>query len=280
MNIERDPTRIVETWLAEPVPSLDDRVINQTIDRLPGLRQRRRWWPFRWIPLGIGATRSTDSLGPRSHGRSTSMFNATRIVALVAIVALFGGSLALVVGPLGQTDPVLVPGAATPSASPEASDEVHFTGILSFPNPFGGVPGKTETGPDGIERNRGAATETKWTSSDPRFSGAGSITTNHNDYIAESGEVIRVGWGTQELANDIGGWQQGIDVGAGVLRDPMGAVEGDDSRIAGWFDGVEGYEGQSAFVVFTIWGSATQGILWDYEGWIVPGDAHLTEMSE
>jgi len=207
------------------------------------------------------------------------MFNATRIVAVVAVVAL-GGSLALVAGPLGQTDPAGVPSAPTPSASPEASDEVYFTGTLSFPNPLGGDPGKTETGPDGIERNRGAAMETKWTSSDPRFSGAGSITTNYNDYIAESGEVIRVGWGTQELANDIGGWQQGIDVGAGVLRDPMGAVEGDDSRIAGWFDGVEGYEGQSAFVVFTIWGSATQGILWDYEGWIVPGDAHLTEMFE
>jgi len=211
------------------------------------------------------------------------MFNAIRIFAIGAIVAL-GGSLALVAGPLGQTDPAVMPGAATPSASPEASDEVYFTGTMSFPNPWNGDAGETETGADGIDRNRGAAMETKWTSSDPRFSGSGSLTTNYNDYLAESGEVIRVGWGTQELANDIGGWQS-IGSGAGVVRDPLGAVdlgavEENGSRIAGWFDGVEGYEGQSALVVFTIRELASGGYLWDYEGWIVPGDAHLTEMSE
>ena len=127
MNVEHDTTRVVEAWLAEPEPPLDDRLIDQTIDRLPHAPQRRRWWPFRWFPLGIGATRSTDSSGPRPQGRYRSMFTATRVAAVVAIVAL-GGSLALVAGPLGSSPDIApVPGAASPSASPEAGDGTYFT---------------------------------------------------------------------------------------------------------------------------------------------------------
>ena len=91
---ERDLDQKLESWLAEPVPPLDDHALYQTIDRIPSVPQRRRWWPFRWFPLGLGATRSARPAGPRPEGRSTSMLTPTRIAAGVAILAL-SGSLAL-----------------------------------------------------------------------------------------------------------------------------------------------------------------------------------------
>ncbi len=269
MNAEHDTTRAVEAWLAEPQPPLDDRVIDQTIDRLPGLRQRRRWWPFRWFPFGIGATRSTDSSGPHPNGRSKSMFNATRVAAAVAILALTG-SLALVAGPFGSSpDIVPVPGAASPSASPEAGDGTYFTGIMRFGY---GMPVAPVVGDDGVTRSRDGAYEVAWESTDPRFSGTGDHTSNGNVYQTDSGNEVTVGWGTQTLENETGAWRS-AGPGSGV-----NAVT--SSRFHQWFTGEGDFDGLSAYVVYEIEQPQTPPYYWDYEGWIVPGDAHLTEMFE
>ena len=273
MNAEHDTTRVVEAWLAEPEPPFDDRLIDQTIDRLAGLRQRRRWWPFRWFPLGIGATRSTDSSGPRPQGRSTSMFTATRVAAVVAIVAL-GGSLALVAGPLGPSaDNAPVPGAAasSPSPSPGASDGTYFTGIMRFG--YGpDVAGASTVGDDGVTRFRDESFEVAWESTDPRFSGTGETTNNSNVYRTDSGDEVTAGWGTSTLENEAGVWRS-AGPGSGV-----NAVT--SSRFHQWFTGEGDFDGLSAYVVYEIEQPQTPPYYWDYEGWIVPGDAHLTEMSE
>jgi len=270
MNVEHDTTRVVEAWLAEPEPPLNDRLIDHTIDRLAGLRQRRRWWPFRWFPLGIGATRSTDSSGPRPQGRHRSMFTATRVAAVVAIAAL-GGSLALVAGPLGPSaDTAPVPGAVTSSPSPEAIDGTYFTGIMRFGS--GNMPIAPVVGDDGVERIRDAAYRVAWESTDPRFSGTGDVITNSNAYQTDSGNEVTVGWGTQTLESETGAWRS-AGPGSGV-----NAVT--SSRFHQWFTGEGDFDGLSAYVVYEIEQPQTPPYYWDYEGWIVPGDAHLAEMSE
>ena len=47
MRSHRDTTRIVRTWLKEGATELPDRVLDEVLDRLPGTRQRRVWWPLR-----------------------------------------------------------------------------------------------------------------------------------------------------------------------------------------------------------------------------------------
>jgi len=205
------------------------------------------------------------------------MFNATRVAATVAIVAL-GGSLALVAGPLGPSaDTAPVPGAATssPSPSPGASDGTYFTGVMTV-GP--GVEGTTEVGPDDVIRLRGGRYGAEWKSTDPRFTGVGGLTTNENSYKTGSGGVVDVGWGTMSVETEDGTWHSATPVVAGVVRRPIAAEI--DTRIPVWFVGDGAYEGMTALVIYTIVPSTYPPFRWNYEGWIVPGDAHLTEMVE
>jgi hypothetical protein len=205
------------------------------------------------------------------------MFTATRVAAVVAIVAL-GGSLALVAGPLGPSaDTAPVPGAATssPSPSPGAIDETYFTGVMTVG--LEGVEGTTEVGPDDVIRNRGGQYDAEWWSTDPRFSGPGDYTGNTNDYKTGSDGVVSVGWGTMSVETEDGTWHSATPVG-GVVRRPIATEI--DTRIPVWFVGDGAYEGMTALVVYTIVPSTYPPFRWNYEGWIVPGDAHLTEMVE
>ena len=202
------------------------------------------------------------------------MFNATRVAATVAIVAL-GGSLVLVAGPLGSSpDPAPAPGAASPSAEAVPSDDTYFTGVMTFGS---GVPGTTEVGPDDVSRNRGAQYDVGWKSTDPRFTGVGDYTGNSNGYRTESDGVVGVGWGTMSVETEDGTWRSTPSAG-GVVRQPIATET--DTRIPVWFVGDGAYEGMTALVIHTIVPSTYPPFRWNYEGWIVPGDAHLTEMSE
>ena len=197
------------------------------------------------------------------------MFTATRIAAVLAIVAL-GGSLALVAGPLGSSPDIApVPGAASPSASPEAGDGTYFTGIMRFGY---GMPQASTVGDDGVRRFRDESFEVTWESTDPRFSGSGETSNNSNVYLTDSGDEVTAGWGTSTLENEAGVWRS-AGPGSGV-----NAVT--SSRFHQWFTGEGDFDGLSAYVVYEIEQPQTPPYIWDYEGWIVPGDAHLTEMSE
>jgi hypothetical protein len=206
------------------------------------------------------------------------MFGSTRTAATIAVIAL-SSSLALMAGPLRSTPaPAGAPAEPSPSPVVEASDGVYFTGAMRFVNnELGGNWGTTETGADGIERNRGAGSDVVWDTSDPRFTGGGEYTSNHNDYLTESGMVVRVGWGTQRLDNEEGAWRS-VGSGAGVVIDPAGTIDEQDAAITGWFDGEGAYEGMSALVLYTIEQSAYGAPVWNLQGWIVPGDAHLEEV--
>jgi hypothetical protein len=269
VNGEREVTRAIEAWLAEPEPPLDDHVIDTAIDRLPHTPQRRRWWPFRWFPFGIGATRSTNSSGPRPYRRSSSMLTATRSAAVIAILAL-SGSLALVAGPLGSSpDTAPAPGAVTPSPSPASSDGTYFTGTMRYGY---GMPNASTVGDDGVARFRDVTFEVAWESTDPRFSGSGETTNNSNVYRTDSGDEVTAGWGTQTLKNEAGVWRS-AGPGSGVNANTS-------SRFHQWFSGEGDFEGLTAYVVYDIQQPQDPPYYWDYEGWIVPGDAHLTEMYE
>ena len=88
---ERPLDRHLNDWLNRSLeelpdgPELPSTIRTDVLSRLPGTPQRRRWWPFRWFPFGLGATRSADREGPHSEGRSRSMFNATRVAAIVRL---------------------------------------------------------------------------------------------------------------------------------------------------------------------------------------------------
>jgi len=47
MSIDRDPTRLVRSWLEEGVTTLPDRVLDAVLDQVPATQQRRPWWPAR-----------------------------------------------------------------------------------------------------------------------------------------------------------------------------------------------------------------------------------------
>ena len=270
---ERDLTRELEAWLADPVPPLDERTLYQTIDRIPSVPQRRRWWPFRWFPLGIGATRSAGPAGPHADGRNRSMFTATRVAAGVAVLAL-SGSLALIAGPLQSPPEPTAPAAV--SASPAPADGIHVSGRIDFlimsdpPPEFG----ETVKEADGSTSYRDARFETRWTANDPRFVGVGEYTGNSNLYALDESRDVRVGWGTHTIVTDEGTW---------ISRRPgaLGIGTETETVYPVWFEGSGGYEGMSAFLLQEVVPIEHNNHSYmTFEGWIVPGDRHFEDVLE
>lgn len=50
MSTDRDVKRIVRSWLEEGVTALPDRVLDDVLDQIPTIRQRRAPWPARRLP--------------------------------------------------------------------------------------------------------------------------------------------------------------------------------------------------------------------------------------
>ncbi len=98
MTTEREAARVVHDWMQEPT-ELDDRGLDRVLAQLPNTPQRRHRWlrPLDWRPFGPGVTRSPGSGRALHHWRYPNMVTATRIVAVIAVIAL-SGSLALNVG--------------------------------------------------------------------------------------------------------------------------------------------------------------------------------------
>lgn len=270
---ERDVTRELEQWLSEPAPTLDDHTLFQTIDRLPSVPQRRRWWPFRWFPLGIGATRSAKSAAPHPERRSASMFTATRVAATVAILALSGSLALYAILPESEVS-VVAPAAVTeePEASPDGihvSGRVDFLEFSSDPPPDYGV---TTEDDDGRATYRDARFETVWTADDPRFVGSGEHTSHSNTYPLNESDAVTVGWGTQSLATEEGGWN--------ARPGDFGVIVDAESVIPLWFEGEGAYEGMSALLIQHVQPKQRGGWFLTFEGWVVPGDAHFEDALE
>lgn len=266
MTNDRDLDTKVRTWLADPPPGPPDRnaVHARVMDRLPETHQRRHWWPFKWNPFATGATRSADAHGPQPLGRSRTMFNATRVVAAAAIVAL-GGSALLIAGPLGPSEPL---GPAGAEASTAPTEVVHFTGHVATGE---GRVGEIETLPDRtIER--GWQSTFYNTMSDPRVSGGGSAI-NYLETIEAGGFMFLSHASKGELVNDGGTFGlscSGAGNGGGSASEeaPMGSI-------VCWYEGADGYDGLSAFVVLT--SSSPVSGSWQADGWLFSGEVPSVE---
>jgi len=258
MSTDRDLTPLVRAWLQErSADGFDPSALLQDVfEKRPTTPQRRRWWPFRWFPVGIGAMRRTGSEGPRSQGRSTTMFTATRIAAAVAIAA--AASLALVAGPLGPaSDPVFVPAAEAPSPSPSTDPAVRVEGWSQVTLDEQGVV--DSSGPVGYLR--GQKLRTRDAMSDPRVSGVGHVVIDADDYGGDIGPE----WGTFRLENDEGAWQGSVS----------GFHSSVDSHVAGWLQGEGAYTGLSYYYEIVLDHSGYNSAV--VTGIIYPGDPPPSE---
>ena len=125
MSAGRDVTPIVRSWLeqrgrglADPYQGFDRFL--ELVDATP--QAHRRWWvPGRQVPV--------PAHPQHTPGRSRSMLSATRLTALVAMVALGTGAVYLAAGQGPSPVPSLVPTAApSPTA---ASSTRPLTGLLA-----------------------------------------------------------------------------------------------------------------------------------------------------
>jgi hypothetical protein len=248
----------LRAWLAtamDEMPSgheLPPEIRAHVLSRLPVTPQRRRWWPFRWFPWGLGATRSTLPAEPHHEGRTKSMFTATRIAAAVAVLALVG-SFALVVQPATE-DP------APPAAEAASIDPDAFAGFSGTVKCGAGMPG-TRTDFDWGTMVTGetyakCAVETD----DDRVTGNSYTIHDYYKYAGQPQYGVRSA--AVVLTNEDGTWV--TTNGWGYQRPLDGTM-----LYVNEFRGTGAYDGLSALMVLTQKG---WGAWFDVEGVIIPGD--------
>jgi hypothetical protein len=205
-------------------------------------------------------------------------WNATKVAATVAIIALGAGFLVSnaprqpQVG--GQTAPAA--GSPSPAASivPAGDRTVLATGTLGTCHRLGnGQRDETEhTTPDSILQHRGGVVpnECPITMTDPRLTGTLSITPLNFDIfgwpgpsaapIQLSGREFLVGWGTWLLTADDGAWE----------GDYTGSSTSAESMVyTGWLKGSGAYEGLSASFQVVGSGYPSEGVV---SAMIFPGN--------
>ncbi len=256
---DRTLGRDLSDWLEHSIEELPDRselpspIRSDVLSRLSGTPQRRRWWPFRWFPFGIGATRSADAKDPRPEGRSKSMFTVARIVAAMAILALVSG-LAVVAVPTPEGRAPL-PGASMHDIDP--ADFGGFTGTMKCRQGEYGTTSPTDWG---------SVVEGETYSHCPVEVGDHRFTGNMysvHDYYKYAGLPT---WGVRNvsavLTNDDGYWVSTTDWGYQQPEDGTMAY-------AMQWRGRGAYEGLSAL---TILSQDAWGLNMDLEGIIFPGE--------
>lgn len=242
---DRDLDHKVRTWLDEPPPGPPDRhaVYARVIDRLPQTHQRQRWWPFKWNPFAVGATRSADAGGDSHERRATIMLYALSSTALVIVLGLAGG-LALLTGSDLATDDQ--PDATSTTAmTPERFEGTMIWGISSGGS--GVIEGDMSVGRIGLLRPIDI--------DDPRFAGSGRFVHNARDAGNMGPE-----WGTYRFETEDGAWE-------GTLT---GVFDAHETRLAGWLQGEGVYAGNSQYIsiLFDHAAAAPAEIV----AFIVPGD--------
>ena len=250
MTNDRDLDTTVRTWLDEPPPGPPDRdaVHARVMDRLPETHQRRHWWPIQWNPFAAGATRSADANGPHPAERSRTMFNATRIVAAAAVLAL-GGSLAFVAAPLGPSEEPVVPASSASTVDDQmmAPASIRATYLWGLDGDNNGE----EVG-DFLRGRIGKM----WAidDPDPRLDGTARFVHDARD---DGG--LGPQWGTFRLETEEGAWE-------GTMS---GFWDRHETRTSGWLRGEGAYDGLTMYLQSSI---DHAGAPAEMIGIIVPGD--------
>lgn len=183
MTVDRDLPPLLTDWMREDAILPDD--VYEVIDQLPRTPQRRHRWSF---------------TNPALTWRNNDMFNATRAVIAVLVLA-FGSGLMMATLSDDGTDRAVLPQAETRSADEMA--RFTFTSVLSAD-----YPGGSEVETDYGMARRGGRVEYTVEASDDRVDGS-SIYTYDTDYY-DSDELaypVSVTTGTQVLTNEGGTWE-------------------------------------------------------------------------
>jgi hypothetical protein len=232
----------------------------QVMARLPGVRQRRRWWPFpvihrepQWIPKATDIIQHKRSSIPATIGHSPTITRRTQamlspVSAITAGAIVFAlGSVMLIAQPFDQQSSV--PGAEVadvPMPPAQVTGRYIYDGIQTGRPEFS----RSE---DGVEHFRGDS----WAgitveSSDPRLAGEASFTLDRDIYPGRFGTVR----GTGVITNEAGSWTGST---VGVIRPDDGIAW----RTWDQFTGSGAYEGLSVML-----DKESNG---EFEGVIVPG---------
>ena len=249
----------IERWLTERqrrLPSPDrEAVLGRALRRLSQTPQRRRWWLPRWLPFGMGATRSSVPAEPRIQGRTRMMFSATRVAALVAVLAL-GGSLALVAGPLAPEGEAPVDPAAE---APGLESAAHFygTGMVKIMQ----IGDSVEI--DGVPHLVGHLSQmpAEWKEvADPRAGGTETF-----DQTAADLGGFGPTWGSFRIEDEDGAW----------VGDVSGFWHGATTEVSGWLTGEGAYE--SLIMYYQV--DAMSAVEVSFSGMIYPASAPPLEVS-
>lgn len=173
--------------------------------RLPGVRQRRRWWPFpvfyrkpeSTTAENLTSIAATDGQTPTITGRTRSMISPVTAITTGALVFAIGGAF-LIAQPFDQQGNV--PGAESGVAAAPAW--VTATVLFSSNCDFGDTA--TE---DGVTQERGMSCQGQtWTSDDPRLDGRANLAHNADSFDVD-GQGYSLVTSAIEVITDEGGWQ-------------------------------------------------------------------------
>jgi len=231
MTIGHDLEQHLDSWMQEDATLPDD--LNEVLAKLPDTSQRHHRWSFTF---------------PRSDWRNQTMFNATRIAAGVAVLAL-AGSLALVVGPLGSPQEAAAPSLDAPTVDDQmmAPASIRATYLWSLDGDNNG---------DEVGAYLRGRIGKMWAidDPDPRIDGTGRFVHDARD---DGG--LGPQWGTYRLETEEGAWE-------GMMS---GFWDRHETRTSGWLRGEGGYAGLAMYLQTVIdhGGGPAQMV-----GVIVPGD--------
>lgn len=182
MTIERDLRPLLTDWMREEAILPDD--LSEVIDQLSQTPQRRHRWSFTI---------------PALTWRNNDMFNATRAVIAVLVLALGSGLMMATV----SDDDAERSLQQTQARSVDEMARFTYTSVLSAD-----YPGGSEVDTDYGSAFRGGRVEHLVDASDDRVDGSAISTYDRNYYESDQlSYPIAVITGTQVLTNDDGTWE-------------------------------------------------------------------------
>jgi hypothetical protein len=251
MNAPDRSTREVREWLrrSTPTPPDAERSVDDVMSTLFRQSQLQPRSSFRFLG------------GRGGNQGGSSMFSALKFGVAAALVALFGGLLAIaVVEPQQSYAPAAV-ASESPSAEATAGPATAVSGRI-----YPGVVTRSadiETQPDVPQEIwSDYVWEFRAATTDPRLNGTFEFHQNIYEFLADDMFSGTVHSGTGRITNDGGSW---VSEFQGFAQPGKNAYH--NASFALSFTGEGGYEGLSAMLLMT----PIPGSHWEVEGILFPG---------